>query len=160
MATQLKALDHSAMQTSRAVRMGVLLAAFVVNAPWLVAITGVLMLAGTARGRGDFGFIYRALRRVGWISPDLIPDNPEPHRFAMGIGVVFLAGSTLAFLAGLPILGWVLTWVIIGLTALNLFGGFCVGCAVYYWMNRVGLRGFVKAPPPGVIPGQRPSRPD
>ncbi|MCH8876274.1 MAG: DUF4395 domain-containing protein [Chloroflexi bacterium] len=160
MATQLKAIDHSAMQTSRAVRMGVLLAAFVVNAPWLAAITGVLMLVGTARGRGDFGFIYRALRRAGWISPDLIPDNPEPHRFAMGIGVVFLAGSTLAFLAGLPILGWVLTWVIIGLTALNLFGGFCVGCAVYYWMNRVGLRGFVKAPPPGVIPGQRPSRPD
>lgn len=160
MATQLKALDHSAMQTSRAVRMGVLLAAFVVNAPWLVAITGVLMLAGTARGRGDFGFIYRALRRAGWISPDLIPDNPEPHRFAMGIGVVFLAGSTLAFLAGLPIIGWVLTWVIIGLTALNLFGGFCVGCAVYYWMNRIGLPGFVKAPPPGVIPGQRPSRPD
>ena len=160
MATQLKAIDHSAMQTSRAVRIVVLLAAFVINEPRLVGITGVLMLVGTARGRGDFGFIYRALRRAGWISPDLIPDNPEPHRFAMGIGVVFLAGSTLAFLAGLPILGWVLTWVIIGLTALNLFGGFCVGCAVYYWMNRIGLRGFVKAPPPGVIPGQRPSRPD
>jgi len=160
MASHLKAIDHSAMQTSRAVRMGVLLAAFVVNAPWVVAVNGLLMLIGTARGRGDFGFVYRALRRAGLISPDLIPDNPEPHRFALGIGVVFLTGSTLAFLVELPLLGWVLTWVIIGLTALNLFGGFCVGCAVYYWMNRIGLPGFAKAPPSGVFPGQRPGRPD
>ncbi len=160
MTTDLKALDYSAMQTSRAVRMGVLLAAFVVNAPWLVAVNGILMLVGTARGRSDFGFVYRALRRAGWISPDLIPDNPEPHRFALGIGVVFLAGGTLAFLAELPVMGWALTWVIIALTALNLFGGFCVGCAVYYWFNRIGLPGFAKVPPSGVFPGQRPGRPE
>lgn len=160
MATQLKAIDHSAMQTSRAVRMGLLLAAFVANAPWLVAVNGVLMLIGTTRGRSDFGFVYRALRRAGWIAPDLIPDNPEPHRFALGIGFVALTGSTLAFLVEQPVVGWVLTWIIIGLTALNLFGGFCVGCAVYYWLNRIGLPGFVKAPPSGVFPGQRPGSPD
>jgi molybdopterin converting factor small subunit len=156
----LKALDHSAMQTSRAVRLGVLLAAFVVDAPWLVGITGLLMLIATARGRSDFVFVYRLLRRAGWISPDLIPDNPEPHRFSLGIGGVFLAGGSLAFLGGLPIVGWVLTWVVIGLTALNLFGGFCVGCAAYYWFNRIGLPGFAKAPPPGVFPGRRPERSD
>jgi hypothetical protein len=160
MTTNLKALDYSAMQTSRAVRLGLLLAAFVVDKPWLVAITGILMLIATARGRSDFVFAYRALRRAGWISPDLIPDNPEPHRFALGIGGVFLAGGTLAFLAGLPVAGWALTWIVIGLTALNLFGGFCVGCAAYYWFNRLGLPGFVKAPPPGVFPGRRPGRPE
>ncbi len=160
MTTDLKALDYSAMQTSRAVRIGLLLAAVVVDAPWLVAVNGVLMLIGTSRGRSDFGFVYRALRRSGWISPDLIPDNPEPHRFALGIGTVFLAGGTLAFLAGLPVMGWALTWIIIGLTALNLFAGFCVGCAVYYWFNRIGLPGFAKAPIPGVFPGQRPGRPE
>ncbi|GMR10189.1 MAG: hypothetical protein BMS9Abin28_1010 [Anaerolineae bacterium] len=156
----LKALDHSAMQTSMAVRLGLLLAAFVVDAPWLVAIASLLMLIGTARGRPDFVFVYRALRRAGWISPDLIPDNPEPHRFSLGIGGVFLAGGTLAFLAGLPVAGWALTWIVIGLSALNLFGGFCVGCAAYYWFNRIGLPGFVKAPPPGVFPGRRPGHPD
>ena len=160
MTTNLKALDYSAMQTSRAVRMGLLLAAFIVDAPWLVAVSGILMLIGTARGRSDFGFVYRALRRAGWISPDLIPDNPEPHRFSLGIGGVFLAGGTLAFLAELPVAGWTLTWIVIGLTALNLFGGFCVGCAAYYWFNRIGLPGFVKAPPPGVFPGRRPGRPE
>ncbi|MFQ5942110.1 MAG: DUF4395 family protein [Anaerolineales bacterium] len=156
----LKALDHSAMKTSMAVRLGLLFAAFYIDAPWLVAAVGILMLIGTARGRLDFAFVYRALRRAGWVSPDLIPDNPEPHRFSLGIGGVFLAGGTLAFLAGLPFVGWILTWIVFGLTALNLFGGFCVGCMVYYWFNRIGVPGFPKPPLPGVFPGRRPGRPE
>ncbi len=158
--TNLKAIDHSAMQTSMAVRLGFLLGAFVADEAWLIAVVGLLMLIGTIRGRPDYTFVYRALRRAGWITPDLIPDNPEPHRFSLGIGGVFLTGSTLAFLAGYSILGWALTWIVIGLSALNLFGGFCVGCAVYYWFNRVGLPGFVRTPPPGIVPGQRPGRPE
>ncbi len=154
----LKAIDHSAMQTSMAVRLGVLLAAFITDAQWLVAAIAVLMLIGTARGKPDFPFVYRLIRRRGWIAPELVPDNPEPHRFSLGIGGLFLAGGSLAFLAGLPAAGWTLTWIVMGLTALNLFGGFCVGCAAYYWFNRLGLPGFAKTPPPGVIPGRRPER--
>jgi hypothetical protein len=160
MTTNLETLDHSAMKTSMAVRLGLLFAAFVADTPWLVAIISLLMLIGTVRGHPDFEFVYRALRRMGWVSPDLVPDNPEPHRFSLGIGGVFLASGTLAFLAGVPAVGWALTWIVIGLSALNLFGGFCVGCAVYYWFNRVGLPGFVKPPIPGVFPGRRPGRPE
>jgi molybdopterin converting factor small subunit len=156
----LTALDHSAMKTSMAIRLGLLLAAFVADAPWLVAVVGLLMLVGTLRSRPDFIFVYRALRRAGWVTPDLIPDNPEPHRFALGIGGIFLVGGTLAFLPGYSTVGWLLTWIVIGLSALNLFAGFCVGCATYYWLNRAGFPGFVKAPPPGVTPGQRPGRPE
>ena len=158
MLTPLRAVDHSALQTSMAVRLGVLLATFVTDQTWLVPILAALMLIGTARGKPEFTFVYRALRRANWISPELIQDNPEPHRFSLGVGGTFLAGATLAFIAGSPIVGWVLTWIVIALVALNLFGGFCVGCAVYYWLNRIGVSGFSKAPPPGAIPGQRPSR--
>ncbi len=155
---QLKALDHSAMQTSMAGRLGLLLAAFVVDQPWLVALVAALMLIGTLRGRPDLQFFYRFLRGRGWIGPDLVPDNPEPHRFALGIGAAFLIGASLAFAAALPAVGWTLSWIVMALTALNLFGGFCVGCAVYYWLNRLGAPGFTKAPPPDVFPGQRPTR--
>ena len=160
MTSNLEALDQSAMKTSMAVRLGLLLAAFVVDAPWLVAVVGILMLIGTARGRPDYGFVYRALRRAGWISPDLIPDNPEPHRFALGFGGVLLTGGALAFPAGLPSVGWALTGLVFGLTALNLFGAFCVACMVYYWLNRIGLPGFAKASIPGVFPGRWPGRPE
>ncbi len=156
MSTPLKAVDHSVLQTSMAVRLGVLLAAFVTDQTWVVPILAALMLIGTARGKPEFTFVYRALRKANWISPELIPDNPEPHRFALGVGGTFLAGATLAFVTGYPVAGWVLTWVVIALVGLNLFGGFCVGCAVYYWSSRVGLPGFSKAPPPGVFPGRRP----
>jgi hypothetical protein len=139
-----------------AVRLGVLLATFVTDQTWVVPILATLMLIGTARGKPEFTFVYGTLRRTNWIGPELIPDNPEPHRFALGVGGAFLAGATLAFVAGSSLLGWVLTWVVIALVALNLFGGFCVGCAVYYWLNRVGVPGFSKAPPPGILAGRRP----
>lgn len=158
MSTSLKAVDHSSLMTSMAVRLGILLAIFVTDQTWLIPVLAALMLIGTARGKPEFTFVYRALRKANWISPELVPDNPEPHRFSLGVGGTFLAGATLAFVGGSPIVGWVLTWIVIGLVALNLFGGFCVGCAVYYWLNRFGVSGFSKAPPPGVIPGQRPSR--
>jgi len=122
MTTSLKAVDHSALQTSMAVRLGVLLATFVTDQTWPVPILAVLMLIGTARGNPEFTFVYRALRKAKWISPELIPDNPEPHRFALGVGGGFLAGATLAFVSGFPIVGWVLTWIVIALVALNLFG--------------------------------------
>ena len=156
MSTPLKAVDHSVLQISMAVRLGVLLATFVTDQTWVVPILAALMLIGTARGKPEFTSVYRALRKANWISPELIPDNPEPHRFSLGVGGTFLAGATLAFVSGSSLVGWVLTWVVIALVALNLFGGFCVGCAVYYWLNRVGVPGFSKAPPPGILAGRRP----
>ena len=32
-----------------------------------------------------------------------------------------------------------------------LFIGFCAGCAVYYWLNRLQAPGFSKAPPAGML---------
>jgi hypothetical protein len=86
----------------------------------------------------------------------VLEDHPEPHRFAQTFGsVVLLAGSGLLFL-GLAGIGWGLTWLVIALAALNLFGGFCVGCAMYYWLNRMQVPGFYKSPPPETRPGMRP----
>jgi hypothetical protein len=69
---------------------------------------------------------------------------------------VVLAASSLAFLFGAGTLGWGLGWLVIALASLNLFAGFCVGCAVYYWLNRLHVPGFVKAPPAGNFPGMKP----
>ncbi|MGA2477407.1 MAG: DUF4395 family protein [Spirochaetia bacterium] len=51
---------------------------------------------------------------------------------------------------------WLLTWLVIVLAAANLFLGFCAGCAVYYWLNRLQVPGFGKTPPSGTFPGMRP----
>lgn len=155
-ADDLQAVDHAALRTNQAAIIGLSLAAFILDLPWLAGLVAAMMLAATLLGRPAFGFIFRIwLRPRGWVQPDVLADNPEPHRFAQAFGgmVQALGAALLAF--GNPF-GWALIWVVIALASLNLFGGFCVGCAMYYWLERLRVPGFVKAPPPGILPGARP----
>jgi hypothetical protein len=150
-------VDHAALRTNQAFIIGLSIGAFVANAPWLAALVAAVMVLGTWRRVPGFGFVYRGLLKPqGWVRPDVLPDNPEPHRFAQGFGAAVLGGGALALFAGLAGPGWALTWVVVALAALNLFGGFCVGCAVYYWLNRLHVPGFAKAPPANTFPGMRP----
>lgn len=161
MSETLLKVDHSALRTNQATIILLLLIAFILNMPWLAGLTAGVMLLGTVIKRPGFSSIYTAiLHPLGVVKPDVIADNPEPHRFAQGFGGVVLVGSALAFLAGASTLGWGLVWLVIALAALNLFVGFCAGCAVYYWLNRLKVPGFVKAPPAGVFPGMRPKARD
>jgi hypothetical protein len=84
----------------------------------------------------------RVLRPARLVRPDLIEDNPEPHRFAQGLGGTVVLLGLMALLLSLPVLGWSLVWMVIGLAAANLLLGFCAGCFVYYQLNRLGIPGF------------------
>jgi len=149
-------IDHAALRTNQALIIFGTLAAFVFNAAWLAAVIGGVMLLGVAFGRPGFLPVYRALARWGWVKPDKLPDHPQPHRFAQLMGGLLLAAAVVSLWAGSAYLGWALAWIVIGLAALNLFAGFCVGCAIYYWLSRAGWPGFTQAPLPGTPPGQRP----
>ncbi len=150
-------VDHSSLKVNQAAIIVLLLGAFVLNAPWLVGVVALVMLAGAIASRPGFFFIYAwILRPAGVVKPNVLQDNPEPHRFAQGFGGVVAAVSALGGLLGAPVLGWLLAWLVIVLAALNLFAGFCAGCAVYYWLHRLQVPGFSKNPPGGVFPGMRP----
>jgi len=153
----LKPVDHAALKVNQITIILLNLFAFILNAPWLAAADAGFMLVGTALGLPGFVVIYRYFaRKYGLIKPEIILDNAEPHRFAQGFGgVVMLAGS-IALFAGSTVLGWGLVWLVIALAALNAFGGFCAGCFVYYWLGRLHVPGFVKAPPAGTFPGLKP----
>ncbi len=154
--SELRKVDHSALRTNQAAIILLLLAAFVLDLWWLVAFVALIMLLGTLAGRPGFLLVYLALRPLGIIKPYILNDNPEPHRFAQGFGGIVAAGSAAALLLGAVVGGWALAWLVIVLAALNLFAGFCAGCAVYYWLNRLRAPGFTKAPPAGTFPGMRP----
>jgi hypothetical protein len=153
----LRKVDHSALRVNQAVIILALLVGFIVNVPWLIAAVAFFMLLGTAIGRPGFFFFYTGLLKPARIvRPHVLMDNPEPHRFAQGFGGIVAAGSAVALLLGAAVAGWVLAWVVIVLASLNLFLGFCAGCAVYYWLNRLRVPGFSRTPPAGTIPGMRP----
>jgi hypothetical protein len=155
----LKPVDHAALNTNQTVIILLLITAFILNSPILVGIVAFFMLGGTVLGQPGFRWLYQyILRPTGIVKPEVIRDNPEPHRFAQGFGGTVVLIGLVCILLGLTALGWSLTWLVTALAALNLFGGFCVGCAVYYWLNRLHLPGFAKTPPPGTFPGLRPRR--
>lgn len=150
-------VDHSALRVNQAVSILLLIAAFVINAPLLVAFVSLVMLIGTALRRPGFRPIYTGLLKPrGLVKPDVIQDNPQPHVFAQGLGGLFLVFAVVAFLLNSAVIGWGLTWLVVGLAALNLFVGFCAGCFVYYWLARLHVPGFGVQPIPGTFPGMRP----
>ena len=141
-------VDQSALRVNQTFIIGLSILAFVLDNVWLVAFVGAVMLLGTAvPSLALFKRIYQhALRPAGLIKPDLIVDNPEPHRFAQGFGGTVVALAVMALVSGLPVLGWGLVWLVIALAALNLFLGFCAGCFVYYQLGKLGLPGFRVSP--------------
>lgn len=161
MNTPLQQVDHGALKANQIVIIILNLIAFVFNAPWLAALVAAVMLIGASLGFPGFVILYRNIfKPLGLIKAEILLDNPEPHRFAQGFGGVVMALGLVSLLAGYSILGWGLVWLVIALAALNAFGGFCVGCFVYYWLTRLGLPGFTRQPPTGTFPGMRPKGSD
>lgn len=157
MDVSLQKVDHSALRVNQAAIIALLLVGFVADAAWLAALVAAVMTVGALTRQPGFRPLYTGLLKPrGWVKPDVLNDNPEPHVFAQGFGAVVLWAGVAALVAGPAVLGWGLVWLVAGLAALNLFGGFCAGCAVYYWLNRLNVPGFAKTPPPGTFPGMRP----
>lgn len=141
-------VDQSALKVNQIFIISLLILAFIFDAIWLVVFVGVVMLLGTAVPKlALFKSIYlHLLKPAGIVKPDVITDNPEPHRFAQGFGAVVVIFAASVLLAGLPLLGWGLAALVVVLAALNLFLGFCAGCFVYYQLNRLGIPGFGYSP--------------
>ena len=141
-------VDHSALRTNQTFIITLLVLAFVVGAWWIVAFVSAVMLIGTIFPKaGLFKAVYfYVLKPAGIVKPDVKRDNPEPHQFAQLLGGIFTAAAALALILNSPVIGWALSWLVVALAALNLFAGVCVGCLVYYQLNRLGVPGFVTSP--------------
>lgn len=144
----IRRVDHSALRTNQAFIITLLILAFVLNFWPLVAFVSAVMIIGTIfPSVGLFKAVYfMGLKPAGIAKADVKVDNPEPHLFAQGLGGVFTLLATLALVAGVPVVGWALSWIVVALAALNLFGNICVGCLIYYQFNRLGLPGFTHSP--------------
>jgi hypothetical protein len=116
--------------------------AFLLNQPFIVLATAILMTwAAIAPEVSPFRLVYRGvvLPLHLW-KPRVVEDDPAPHRFAQGVGAVFLiAASIVLLLVKAYTVGWILDLIVFVLAGINLTVGFCAGCFVYYQLGRLGL---------------------
>ncbi len=116
--------------------------AFLLNQPVIVIVTAVVMaIAALAPNVSPYRLLYRYMViPLHLLRPRIVEDDPAPHRFAQGVGAVFLiAASILLFLTKATVVGWVLDLIVFVLAGINLTVGFCAGCFVYYHLGRLGL---------------------
>jgi Domain of unknown function (DUF4395) len=147
-------IDARGPRTNQAVIGALALLAFVFELEWLPAVLAAQLAIGLTLGRR---FCLPCLLYFEVIQPRFgegpIEDS-RPPRFANMVGVAFLGGATVAFVAGAPALGWTLTLIVAALALLAAATGLCMGCEAYKLSAR--LRGIAARRVVRIEPGDVP----
>ena len=114
--------------------------AFLVGPPaaqYILLATGLIMAASVLGGPkfSLFGRLFKAVRPVLKIGPGKL-EAVAPHRFAEGVGAVFLLAAAAMYFAGAILAGQVLALIVVALALLNAAAGICVGCQMYLLLKR------------------------
>ena len=138
---KVKPFDRSATRVNQALIIVFLTIGFLLNSPLFVIFVAAVMVVGTAWPQAAlFQRLYRdVLKPNKIVQPDVVEEDPAPHRFAQGMGAGVLIIAIAGFLLGAVALGWALSIIVIVLAAVNLFFGFCTGCFVYFQLQRFGV---------------------
>jgi hypothetical protein len=115
---------------------------------WLLAALAGQLLVGLSLGRR---FCLPCVAYFELVQP-LAGEGPledaRPPRFANMVGLVFLTAASIAYGAGVSVLGAVLGSVVGFLALLAAATGFCAGCEAYKLGCRLTGRPFVSCPLP------------
>ena len=125
-----------------------------ITAALVVALSALTLLTGFGWGLAVIaaGFWLRvlfgprisplALLSVKVLTPwlgrtQLVPGPPK--RFAQGIGAAMSTAAAVLLAAGIAPAAWVLLAVLIVAASLEAFAGFCLGCAIFGFLQRRGV---------------------
>jgi hypothetical protein len=140
--------DRSVLKVGQAFIMGVNILAFAlgfvlqVRYAWLLSpLIGIVMLLGVVNPElGLFRQLYlKVLRPAALVKPRIVEEDAAPHQFAQVVGAVFLLAAGAAFASDAVAIGWVLAWIVVALAFINFAFDFCVGCQVYFQLDRMRL---------------------
>ena len=137
MATAPPPIDPRGPRFNQAMVAILILVGFLLDLEPVATVAGVILALGAAFGPrfGPFLALYASVIRPR-LDPPAELEDPRPPRFAATVGTVVLAGSTVAFLAGAELVGWVLALLVAVLAGLAAATGICVGCEIYLFLAR------------------------
>ena len=136
-------VDHAEIKTGQLLTIAIAALSIYLNEERILIGLGVVfLLTALVRPLSPFGLVYKALLRpLKVMSSDYRLDNMQAHNFGQLIGALTVAVAVVLMMQGYELAGWAVVWVLIGLTATS-YLGWCVGCFLYYQINRMGLNGF------------------
>ena len=118
--------DRNQLRFNQALLVLLLPLAALLDLPWLVYLLFLLM--ASQHTPLDLMAVLKRLLRV---PPQMVDEDPRPHRFARFLGAVFLGLASLAPLLGLKPLGYAPALLVALLAFAHLACGFCLGCFLY-----------------------------
>lgn len=137
--SEIRTIDSRLPRFNQAVLALVLLVSFALRFFWTVPVWAIFLLGGVvAPPKGNpvqAIFTYAIKPRLG---PPKSVKDPRPLRFSASLGFVFLSGSTLAYLGGLPTVAWALALLVAFLATVAAVFDICVGCEFYVRLMRAG----------------------
>ena len=109
--------------------------------PWAAVLAGVqavLFAVGATRGvqHTPHAWLFRTVVRPRLTAPDELED-PEPPRFAQGVGLAFTLVALAGFATGVTLLGQVAIGLALVAALLNAVFRFCLGCELYLLIKRI-----------------------
>jgi uncharacterized protein DUF4395 len=138
-------VDHSALKVNQTGIVATVLIAFVGSFfstffLALIPLLGIVLLVGTFVPQlALFKQLYfKVLKPRGIVKPRPVQDRPEPHNFAQGLGGVFL-GIASILLVSVPVAGLAVALLVAVLAFVNLAFGYCLGCQIFFQLERRGL---------------------
>jgi hypothetical protein len=141
-------IDERAPRANQAVVGLVALLAVLTGWWWLLALLALQLALGLTLGRR---WCVACVAYFELIQPRLGEgrlEDARPPRFANLVGLAFLTGASLAYVAGAETVGAALGMLVAALALLAAVTGFCAGCTAYKVGYRLTGRRFVSCPLP------------
>jgi len=135
-----RGLDPRGPQFAAAVTSALLVVILFVPTPVAVVLTSLqasLFATGVIRGveRTPASWIFRTVVRPRLSAPVEL-EEPEPPRFAQGIGLVFTVAALIGFVSGADVAAQVAVGLALVAALLNALFRLCLGCEVYLRLKR------------------------
>src|ERR1700759_5024728 len=129
-----------------AILTSVVLALTLITAPdtvglVLLGLQTALFATGVVLGvqRTPAAYLFKTLVRPRLAAPAHLED-PQPPRFAQGVGLAFAVVGLVGYLSGITLLGAIATGFALVAALLNAVFGLCLGCEMYLLIQRVTRR--------------------
>ena len=143
-------VDPRGPRFAAVITTGVLALVLLTGSGVLAAGQTAVFAAGAILGlrAAPYGWLFRAVRRLGRLGPPAELESEAPPRFAQAVGAVFAAAAAAGYLSGRPALGTVATALALAAAFLNAAFGLCLGCEAYLLFRRaLGRRSMTRFTP-------------